>query len=259
MAYRFNCCQPENYPCAREQLRPVPNPEQSSSAVTHMAIADPVAFRQPEPYLSEHGAPRRERKGEEQSHGDSGSPTPLVRRITTPIHTENDGDNENVKQHERQHFGYVAIDSAMRVFWEKSYEGATMADLTEATGLNRSSIHAAFGNKEGLFLKVVERYWEGPLSYIPKALAEPTLPRVVEALIRGSVNFLSIPGNPKGCLSIHGALVCGTNGERVMQNMAEWRKTTESMIKKRIQQAQREGELRGEVNAADYARYIATI
>lgn len=152
-----------------------------------------------------------------------------------------------------------AIDSAMRVFWEKSYEGATMADLTEATGLNRSSIHAAFGSKEGLFLKVVERYWEGPMSHIPKALAEPTLPRVVEALIRGMVNFLSTPGNPKGCLAVHGALVCGTNGERVMQFMAEWRKTTESMIKKRIQQAQRKGELRGEVNAADYARYIAAM
>ena len=152
-----------------------------------------------------------------------------------------------------------AIDSAMRVFWEKSYEGATMADLTEATGLNRSSIHAAFGSKEGLFLKVVERYWEGPLSHIPKALAEPALPGVVEALIRGAVNFLSTRGNPKGCLSIQGALVCGTNGERVMQIMAERRNSTVSMIKKRIQQAQREGELRGEVNAADYARYIAAV
>jgi AcrR family transcriptional regulator len=152
-----------------------------------------------------------------------------------------------------------AIDSAMRVFWEKSYEGATMTDLTEATGLNRSSIHAAFGSKEGLFLKVVERYWEGPLSHIPKALAEQALPGVVEALFRGTVNFLSTRGNPKGCLSIHGALVCGTNGERVMQIVAERRKTTESMIKKRIQQAQREGELRREVNAADYARYIAAI
>jgi len=152
-----------------------------------------------------------------------------------------------------------AIDSAMRVFWEKSYEGATMADLTEATGLNRSSIHAAFGSKEGLFLKVVERYWEGPMSHIPKALAEPTLRRVVEALIRGMVNFLSTPGNPKGCLAVHGALVCGTNGERVMQFMAEWRKTTVSMIKQRIQQAQRKGELRAEVNAADYARYIAAM
>ena len=152
---------------------------------------------------------------------------------------------------------YQAIDSAMRVFWEKSFEGTTMTDLTDATGLSRSSIHAAFGSKEGLFLKAVERYQSGLMKYIPNALAKPTLPRAIEALFRGMVNFLSIPGNPKGCLSIHGALASG--GGLVTQIMAEWRKTNENLIKERILRAQREGELRREVNAADYTRYIAAI
>ena len=152
-----------------------------------------------------------------------------------------------------------AIDAAMRVFWEKSFEGTTMTDLTDATGLSRSSIHAAFGSKEGLFLKAVERYKSGLMTYIPKALAEPTLSRAIEALFRGMVNSLSIPGNPKGCLSIHGALACGTDGELVTQVMAKWRRFNENRLKERIQQAQREGELGRDVNAADYARYIATI
>ena len=152
-----------------------------------------------------------------------------------------------------------AIDAAMRVFWEKSFEGTTMTDLTDATGLSRSSIHAAFGSKQGLFLKAVERYKSEQMRYIPKALAEPTLPRAIEALLRGMVNTLSIPGNPKGCLSIHGALACGTDGELVTYVMAKWRRSNENRIKERIQQAQREGELGRDVNAADYARYIATI
>jgi AcrR family transcriptional regulator len=152
-----------------------------------------------------------------------------------------------------------AIESAMRVFWEKSFEGTTMTDLTDATGLSRSSIHAAFGSKEGLFQKAVERYRAGPMRYVQKALAEPTLPRAIEALIRGMVSFLSTPGNPRGCLSIHGALVGGNDGEPVMQIMAEWRKANLNLIKERIQQAQREGELSREVNAGDYTRYIATI
>ena len=152
-----------------------------------------------------------------------------------------------------------AIDAAMRVFWEKSFEGTTMADLTDATGLNRSSIHAAFGSKEGLFLRAVDRYQAGPMRYIPKALAEPTLPRAIEALIRGMVNFLSTPGNPKGCLFIHGALAYGTGDEALMQPMAQWRRSLENLIKERIQQAQREGELSHQVSAADYARYIGTV
>jgi AcrR family transcriptional regulator len=152
-----------------------------------------------------------------------------------------------------------AIDAAMRVFWEKSFEGTTMTDLTDATGLTRSSIHAAFGSKEGLFVRSVERYRSVQMRHISKALAEPTLPQAIEALLRGMVNAISIPGNPKGCLSIHGALACGTEHELVTQVMAKWRRSIENRIKERIQQAQREGELGRDVNAADYARYIGTI
>ncbi len=132
-----------------------------------------------------------------------------------------------------------------------------MTDLTHATGLSRSSIHAAFGSKEGLFLKAVERYRSEQMRHIQRALAEPTLSRAIEALFRGMVNFISIPGNPKGCLSIHGAL--GTDCKRVTQVMVKWRRSNENLVKERIQQAQREGELGRDVNAADYARYIATI
>ena len=152
-----------------------------------------------------------------------------------------------------------AIDSAMRVFWEKSFEGTTMTDLTDATGLSRSSIHAAFGSKEGLFLKAVERYQAERMRYIPKALAEPTFPRAIESLFRGMVTLLQIPGNPKGCLFIHGALACAPDGVLVTKIMAEWRKSIENLVKERIQRAQRDGELSREVNAADYARYIETV
>src|SRR5260370_12517104 len=45
----------------------------------------------------------------------------------------------------------AALEAAMRVFWEKRYEGATIADVTEAMGINRSSMYAAFGDKEAVF------------------------------------------------------------------------------------------------------------
>ena len=67
----------------------------------------------------------------------------------------------------------------MRVFWEKSYEGATMADLTEAIGINRSSIYAAFGDKESLFHRVMGRYREGRMSSTRQALAQPSLRKVL--------------------------------------------------------------------------------
>jgi AcrR family transcriptional regulator len=153
----------------------------------------------------------------------------------------------------------AALEAAMRVFWEKSYEGATMADLTEAMGINRSSIYAAFGDKESIFHRAIERYQEGPKTYMRQALARPSLREVVAGLIQGTAEFLSTRGNPPGCLLIQGALACGTNAELVKQAMIGWRKNGEAVMRKRLQQAQSEGELPAEIQPADFARYLSSI
>ncbi len=147
----------------------------------------------------------------------------------------------------------------MRVFWAKSYEGATMADLTEAMGINRSSMYAAFGDKESLFRRVIERYRMGPMAYIKNALELPTLREVVIALLNGTVDFLGTPSNPKGCLSIQGALACGTDAEPAKNAMIEWRKQGEAAVRKRVQQAQRDGDLDAALNPGDFARYLSML
>src|SRR5580693_2890312 len=102
-----------------------------------------------------------------------------------------------------------ALDRAMRVFWEKGYEGASLADLTEAMGINRPSLYAAFGNKEALFLKVLDRYGEGPAAYVLESLQQPTARAVIEHLWHGSAKALGDPRNPRGCLALQSALCCG--------------------------------------------------
>jgi AcrR family transcriptional regulator len=153
----------------------------------------------------------------------------------------------------------AALEAAMRVFWQKSYEGATMADLTKAMGINRSSMYAAFGNKESLFRRIMERYRGGRMTYMRQALAQPSLREVVAGLIHGTAEFLSTPGNPRGCLSIQGALACGTHAEAVKQAIIDWRKSGEAALKKRLQQAQAEGELPAEIEPADFARYLSSV
>ena len=152
-----------------------------------------------------------------------------------------------------------ALEAAMRVFWEKSYEGATIADLTEAMGINRSSMYAAFGDKESIFRRVMERYRAGQMTYIRQALAQPSLRQVVAELIHGTAEFLSSPDNPRGCLLIQGALACGTDTEHVKLAMIDWRKSGEAALKKRLQQAQSEGELPREIQPADFARYLSSV
>jgi len=152
-----------------------------------------------------------------------------------------------------------ALDAAMTVFWEKGYEGSTLADLTEAMRINRSSMYATFGDKEALFRLAIARYAEGPAAYVREALEQPTVRSVVEALLRGALGLLTDPSNPRGCLSVQGALACGSDAEPMKQALIEWRKQGEADIQKRLQRARKEGDLAKDVDPGDLARYISTV
>src|ERR1700691_2548703 len=102
-----------------------------------------------------------------------------------------------------------ALDAAMREFWRKGFEGASLADLTKAMGINRPSLYAAFGDKEALFRKVLDRYADGPARYVREALQEPTARAVMERLLRGAAEISADRHSPRGCLMVQGALACG--------------------------------------------------
>src|SRR6476619_6622848 len=80
----------------------------------------------------------------------------------------------------------VVLERAMHVFWAKGYEGAALSDLTRAMRINRPSLYAAFGTKEQLFRKVLDRYASGPLAYFGTALEEPKARDVVEQILFGA-------------------------------------------------------------------------
>src|ERR1700724_4390739 len=87
------------------------------------------------------------------------------------------------------------LDRALRVFWRSGYEGASMADLTEAMGITRPSLYAAFGNKEELFRKALDRYVDGPGGYVHIALAKPTAREVGDHLPYQAAHALTDPTN----------------------------------------------------------------
>lgn len=152
-----------------------------------------------------------------------------------------------------------ALDRALKVFWRKGYEGASLSDLTKAIGINRPSLYAAFGNKEALFRKVLQRYAEGPAAYVRQALNEPTARAVAERLLTGAVGLLTDPGNPRGCLMVQGALACGTEAESMRRELVARRMASEGALRQRFERALADGDLPADANAADLARYVVTV
>lgn len=152
-----------------------------------------------------------------------------------------------------------ALDQALNLFWRKGYEGASLSDLTRAMRINRPSLYAAFGNKESLFCKAMDRYAEGPAAFVREALNEKTARAVVERLFQGEIELLTDPRNPGGCLAVHGALACGDAADSIRKELVKRRAGREEALRKRLERARSEGDLPGRASPADFARYITTV
>jgi len=149
-----------------------------------------------------------------------------------------------------------ALDCALRVFWRKGYEGATLPDLTEAMGINRPSLYAAFGSKEGLFRKALDRYAEGPAAYVHEALKEPTARAVAERLLSGTIDLVTDRRNPRGCLIVQAALACGEAAESIQKELVSRRLAGEAAVRVRFEHAVSDGDLAADSHPADLARYL---
>jgi AcrR family transcriptional regulator len=152
-----------------------------------------------------------------------------------------------------------AIDKALQVFWRNGYEGASIAELTSAMGINPPSLYAAFGNKEGLFRKALDRYAEQRTKFWNQAFEAPTARGVVEHLLRESANFLTEARNPPGCLFVRGALSCSEAAIAIQRELAARRAAGEVKLRERLEIATKDGEMPPELDPADYARYIMTV
>jgi len=151
-----------------------------------------------------------------------------------------------------------ALDQAMRVFWSKGYEGTSLTDLTDAMGINRPSLYAAFGNKEELFRKAFDRYLN-KMVCVDEAFHQPTARAFVEKLLYGFADTLTDPTHPPGCMGVMSALVCSDEAGPIREELISCRRASELSIRARLMKAQADGDLCPVCSPEDLARYISTV
>ena len=152
-----------------------------------------------------------------------------------------------------------ALDGALRVFWLKGYDGASLSDLTKAMGINRPSMYAAFGNKEQLYRKTLDRYSESRSERLNEFFAAPSARESVELLLRDAVENVTDPKNPGGgCFGVQGAMTCFNMSRQVKEHIGDMHVALERLCRERFNRAIEAGELpRG--SAADLARFCAVM
>jgi AcrR family transcriptional regulator len=134
-----------------------------------------------------------------------------------------------------------------------------MPELTRAMGINRPSLYAAFGKKEQLFRRVLDRYASNAATFIETALQKPTAREMIEQIFRGAVQFLSARSHPRGCLLMQSTPACGDASDSVRRQIVARRLAGETAIGNRLQQAQSQGDLPRHARPADLARFVMAL
>ncbi|KQM35858.1 TetR/AcrR family transcriptional regulator [Sphingomonas sp. Leaf10] len=152
-----------------------------------------------------------------------------------------------------------ALAAALGVFWSKGYEGASMSDLTEAMGITKPSLYAAFGNKEALFHKALDLYENEKLEYTRDALKQPTARAVAEHFMRGAINAQMSSCDPKGCLGVISATACGAEAASIKADVIQRRASSQAALVERFEQAKRDGDLPDHVDISGLTSYLYAI
>ncbi|MEO6360376.1 MAG: TetR/AcrR family transcriptional regulator [Sphingomicrobium sp.] len=152
-----------------------------------------------------------------------------------------------------------ALAVALRVFWTKGYEGASLTDLTEAMGITRPSLYAAFGNKESLFRKALDLYEREKLAYVGEALKAPTSRGVAERLLRGALAMQTNDCDPKGCMRIIGSVSCASEAESIRADLTARRRSAQRALCDRLERAKADGDLPESCDVEGLCAYVGAI
>ena len=153
-----------------------------------------------------------------------------------------------------------ALDAAMAAFWARGYESTSMADLIEATGLQKGSLYKAFGDKHSLFLQSLDRYAQKIMSIQSTALAQGKTPKAsLQAWFDAAIDYaIGEEGQPRGCLAMNTLVELGPHDEVVAERLMYHKTRFIQLISSRIKAGQDEGTFRGDVPADTLADILFT-
>jgi len=138
----------------------------------------------------------------------------------------------------------AVLDQAVQLFWERGYEGTSLADLETHLGLGRQSLYNAFGDKQALFLKALERYQRAVRD---KAVAHLNASGAgldaIRAYFKASVGSLTAPGPRRACLLAGTIVERGSHDADALLRCNQARAGLERAFRRALAQAKTRGEL----------------
>jgi TetR/AcrR family transcriptional regulator, copper-responsive repressor len=145
----------------------------------------------------------------------------------------------------RQYDPERALADAAKVFWARGYAATSLDDLAAATGMNRPSLYAAFGDKRELYLKTLQRYRDQSRAMSTRLLADnPSLRVFLQRFYDAALDIYFSGGDEaRGCYSISTAPAQATMDPPVRAFLAESVGSTDAFLSTLIRKARDRGEI----------------
>jgi TetR/AcrR family transcriptional repressor of nem operon len=154
-----------------------------------------------------------------------------------------------------------ALDAAMGAFWMRGYEATSLNDLMQAMGLQKGSIYKAFGDKHALFLSALQRYLDKMYEAQRETLATATSPRAaLQAWLDRLIDAAPAAGGScHGCLAVNTLVELGPHDDEARKVLEAHFERVRVLVTEQIRRGQEQGEVRRDVDAATFARFLMTV
>jgi TetR/AcrR family transcriptional repressor of nem operon len=150
-----------------------------------------------------------------------------------------------------------AVDRAMDLFWRRGYAETSLQDLLKELSIGSGSFYAAFGSKEQLYVRSLERYTSLQGSDLEKVLEEATEIRPAVRRVLASLIEADLTDPTRGCLVVNAATQCSEQSSAT-DRVATAIRQVESLLAGALERAQVRGELSPEKDPRQLARFLTT-
>jgi AcrR family transcriptional regulator len=155
----------------------------------------------------------------------------------------------------------AALNAAMKLFWERGYEGTSFDDLTAAMGISGSSFYNSFGSKEALYCEATRTYREWAGQWFFAILNDPSIDTrtAFARLFEATAEEFTRGDHPLGCMISLAGTHCSPGMQNIRDMMAEHRAFSESAMAERIRKGIINGDLADDTDCEMLAAYYSAV
>lgn len=153
----------------------------------------------------------------------------------------------------------AALDAVLEVFWRAGYSAASLDDICTATGMNRPSVYAAFGDKRALYLRSIDRYRSVSREQMREAFAGDASLRTVLGRVYARALDLYFSGHdtPLGCFMVGAVISDAVDDPEIRQSLASGLRQFDEAFGRAVEGAQAKGEIGKDCDPAMLGKFAA--